>query len=137
RIINNHLEAAGENILFGGADPKIPDLVPSNIEIRNNHFYKNPAWRKPVLSTPGKPSASARSGGSLSAGTHYFKVVAVMATGGANVVSAPSAEAAVSVGSGGAVTLSWSSVKGADRYRVYRGTSSNGQSHYLESTSTS
>ncbi len=27
RIINNFLEATGENIMFGGADPKIPNLV--------------------------------------------------------------------------------------------------------------
>ena len=28
RIVNNYLEAAGENVMFGGADPRIPDLVP-------------------------------------------------------------------------------------------------------------
>src|SRR6266581_539031 len=32
-IANNYLEAAGENLLFGGADPSIPDLVPSDITI--------------------------------------------------------------------------------------------------------
>jgi hypothetical protein len=31
RIINNYLEGAGENVMFGGADPRIPDLVPSDI----------------------------------------------------------------------------------------------------------
>ena len=44
-IENNHLEAAGENIMFGGADPHITNLVPSDITIRGNHFYKNPAWK--------------------------------------------------------------------------------------------
>ena len=33
RIANNYLEAAGENVMFGGADPAIPDLVPADIEI--------------------------------------------------------------------------------------------------------
>lgn len=44
-IRNNYLEAAGENILFGGAAPAIPGLVPSDIEIRNNHFFKPFSWR--------------------------------------------------------------------------------------------
>ncbi len=45
KIINNYLEGAGENVMFGGADPSIPGLVPSDIEIRRNHFYKPLAWR--------------------------------------------------------------------------------------------
>lgn len=44
-IVNNYLEAAGENILFGGAAPAIPGLVPSDIEVRNNHFFKPFSWR--------------------------------------------------------------------------------------------
>ena len=44
KIANNYLEAAGENVMFGGADPKIADLVPSDIEIRHNHFFKPLAW---------------------------------------------------------------------------------------------
>ena len=46
RIANNYLEGAGENIMFGGADPKIPDLVPSDIEIVRNHLSKPLRWRK-------------------------------------------------------------------------------------------
>ena len=45
KIVNNYLEAAGENILFGGADTVHPNLVPSDIEIRNNYFYKPFAWK--------------------------------------------------------------------------------------------
>jgi hypothetical protein len=45
KIINNYLEASGENILFGGAAPAIPGLVPSDIEIRQNYFYKPWSWR--------------------------------------------------------------------------------------------
>lgn len=45
RIVNNYLEGAAENVLFGGADPSIPNLVPSDIEIRNNYFFKPVAWR--------------------------------------------------------------------------------------------
>jgi hypothetical protein len=44
-IANNYLEAAGENVLFGGADPKIAGLVPTNIAVRFNHFDKPLSWR--------------------------------------------------------------------------------------------
>jgi hypothetical protein len=43
-IENNYIEAAAENILFGGADPAIPNLVPSNITIRRNLITKPLAW---------------------------------------------------------------------------------------------
>jgi len=45
KIVNNYLEAAGENLMFGGGDPSISNLVPSDIEIRHNHFFKPTAWR--------------------------------------------------------------------------------------------
>ncbi|HEV2765206.1 MAG TPA: hypothetical protein VGV38_19645 [Pyrinomonadaceae bacterium] len=45
RIVNNYLEGAGENVMFGGADPSVPNLVPSDIEILGNHFSKPLAWR--------------------------------------------------------------------------------------------
>jgi hypothetical protein len=45
KIVNNYLEGAGENVMFGGADPGIPNLVPSDIEIRRNYMAKPVAWR--------------------------------------------------------------------------------------------
>src|SRR5205823_2322528 len=45
RIENNYLEGAGENIIFGGATAAVPNLVPSDIEIRRNHCRKPPEWR--------------------------------------------------------------------------------------------
>ena len=69
KIVNNYLEAAGENVMFGGGDPKITvanggisathravgcytgpalpgecGMLPSDIEIRGNHFYKPLSW---------------------------------------------------------------------------------------------
>ena len=44
-IENNYLEAAGENILFGGTDPNIPNLVASNIQLLRNYISKPTAWR--------------------------------------------------------------------------------------------
>jgi hypothetical protein len=45
-IINNYLEGAGENLMFGGAPPSIPGLVASDIEIRRNHLFKPLSWRR-------------------------------------------------------------------------------------------
>ena len=45
KIVNNTLEGAGENVMFGGADPRIPGLVPSDIEIRRNHFVTPASWK--------------------------------------------------------------------------------------------
>ncbi|MGC2238021.1 MAG: FG-GAP-like repeat-containing protein [Pyrinomonadaceae bacterium] len=43
-IENNYLEAASENILFGGSDPSISNLVPSDIVIRHNLVTKKLSW---------------------------------------------------------------------------------------------
>jgi hypothetical protein len=40
QIRNNYIEAAGENVMFGGADSSAATLVPTSIEIRDNHVYK-------------------------------------------------------------------------------------------------
>ena len=41
KIVNNFLEAASENILFGGGEAT---TTPADIEIRHNHFYKPAVW---------------------------------------------------------------------------------------------
>jgi hypothetical protein len=51
KITNNYLEASGENILFGGAERSIRDLVPSDIEVRRNNVAKPLAWK------PGEPES--------------------------------------------------------------------------------
>jgi hypothetical protein len=43
-ITNNYLEASGENFMLGGADPSIPNLVPSNITFTQNYLSKPLAW---------------------------------------------------------------------------------------------
>ena len=45
RIANNYLEGAGENVMFGGADPRITNLVPADIEIVGNTFAKPLQWK--------------------------------------------------------------------------------------------
>jgi len=55
KVVNNYLEGAGENLMFGGADPSIPDLVPSDIEIRGNHLFKPLSWRIGHPTYAGRP----------------------------------------------------------------------------------
>lgn len=45
KIVNNYLEGAAENIAFGGGDPVVPNLIPSDIEIRRNHIAKPMSWK--------------------------------------------------------------------------------------------
>jgi hypothetical protein len=44
-IVDNYLEAASENVMFGGADSKSPDRVPSDILVERNHFTKRLEWK--------------------------------------------------------------------------------------------
>jgi hypothetical protein len=43
KIVNNFLEASGENILLGGAPTS---YIPGDIEIRRNHMFKPLTWMK-------------------------------------------------------------------------------------------
>ena len=43
-IINNYIEAAAENILFGGAESRLK-LVPADSSVRDNHLNKPLSWK--------------------------------------------------------------------------------------------
>jgi uncharacterized protein (TIGR03437 family) len=43
-ITNNLLIGAGENVMFGGSPASIPNLIPSDITVRNNYFLKPLSW---------------------------------------------------------------------------------------------
>lgn len=43
-IENNRIEASGEGVLFGGADPRVRDVGPSDITVRRNYIFKPLAW---------------------------------------------------------------------------------------------
>jgi hypothetical protein len=49
KIVNNEVQASGENLMFTDG-PRIPNLVPSDIEIRGNHLDKPLNW------LPGSPT---------------------------------------------------------------------------------
>lgn len=117
-IENNYIEAAGENILFGGADPPIPGLVTEDIVVRHNYISRPMSWRDPIVPMP-QNVAVAPASGSLPAGTHSYRVVARRAAGGGSVArSTASAQATITVSGGGAL-VTWSAVPDAEEYVVY------------------
>ena len=43
-IENNYIEGSGQAIMFGGADPVITNVSPSDITIRHNYLFKPLSW---------------------------------------------------------------------------------------------
>ena len=118
-IENNYLEGAGENLLFGGDDPKITGLTPTGIVIRGNTLRKPVAWRDPIVPTPPPPVPIVTLGGSLAAGTYAYRVVAREPIAATTAKSLPSTEVTVTVSAGSRVSLAWTPVPGATDYVVY------------------
>jgi hypothetical protein len=44
-IDNNAIIGSGENLMFGGADPAIPELIPADVTVSRNYFFKPLEWR--------------------------------------------------------------------------------------------
>jgi hypothetical protein len=84
------------------------------------------------LTIAGTPAAApATTGGTLAAGTYYYKITALNAAG----ESIPSAEvSATTTGSTGSVVLTWTATAGATSYKIYKGTTAGGESSYFTST---
>lgn len=136
-IENNYLEAAGENVMFGGADPFIANLVSEDVTIRGNHFSRPMSWREPMVPTPVGLSGTASTGGALAAGTHSYRVVARRRIGGGVVArSTASTEISVTVAAGGVAHLTWTAVPDTLEYYVY-GRSPAGVSQNWTATSNS
>jgi PKD repeat protein len=136
-IENNYLEAAGENLLFGGSDPAILNLVADGIVIRRNLFSRPMSWMQPIVAAPGSVTAAAQTGGTLAAGTYAYRVIARRPAGPMYVArSTASAEAAATVAAaGGAIRIRWAAVPDAADYRVY-GRTPGGQTMYWTVTGT-
>jgi Right handed beta helix region len=123
-IENNYLEAAGENVMFGGGVPSISGLVPEGITIRRNALSKPVTWRSPIVQAPERLLTKAiRTGGSLGPGAYIYSVVSEKPSGqGTTAVSVPSTPSEVTLGetTSASVSLEWQGVPGASGYRVYR-----------------
>jgi len=136
-IENNYIEGAAENFLIGGDDPKIPNLIPTNITFRGNYLSKPVAWRGAIVPTPtGVAASGATGGGTLAAGSYSYVVVARLPAGQTTIASsAASAAAGVTLAAAGSVIVSWTAVTGATEYRVY-GRAPGAPSQYWTTTAT-
>jgi hypothetical protein len=52
KIVNNLLSATTEDVMFGGAGGVNNTYIPSDIEIRNNHFFKPLSWLRAGVTLP-------------------------------------------------------------------------------------
>lgn len=87
------------------------------------------------LAIPDNVAATPTTGGSLSANTYYFMIVAVDVVGG---TTTPSDEVSCVISGGNnRCALTWDAVTGAASYRIYKGTSSEGQDKYKTSSTNS
>ncbi len=120
-IENNYLEAAGENLLLGGSDPRIPGLVTENVAFRFNHVAKPLSWRNAIVPAPTGVAASViEGGGTLAGGTYRYRIVARRPVGGGTLGSSPaSAEVSATLVNPGAIALTWQAVADATEYTVY------------------
>jgi hypothetical protein len=135
-IENNYLEAAGEVVMFGGDDPKIPGLTPSDIVFRGNVLSRPLSWRDPLVPAPTSPRASLTADGILAPGTYAYRVVARRVIGGMTARSLATAEASIVLGETGGVLVQWDAVPGATEYLVY-GRTAGAQGQYWRTTGTS
>ena len=55
QITNNYLEAGTETVAFGGAQPAIQGVIPSDISIQNNYLFKPLSWEPGSSSYAGVP----------------------------------------------------------------------------------
>jgi hypothetical protein len=118
-IENNYLEGAGENVLFGGADPAISGLAASDVVFRRNYVSKPVAWRDPIIPTPTALTVSASSDGTLAAGRLTYLVVARRHVGQGAMGSSTAASVGVDVPANGSVRLRWAAVPDATQYQVF------------------
>lgn len=135
-IENNYLEGAGEVVMFGGDDPRIPSLVPSDIVLRGNTLTRPVAWRQPIVAPPANTRLAVAGAGQLPAGTYAYRVVARRVAGGTTMRSVAAAQASLAAPAGSAIEVRWDPVEHATEYLVY-GRTPNGQNQYWKTTATS
>jgi hypothetical protein len=142
KINNNYLEASGENVMFGGADPSIPELVPSDIEFRLNHCAKPLSWKDGILARPeGVVASGAVAFGKLTpTATYYYRISARGRAGYSSVAtSVASDEVTLTLAPDQtSASIAWNPIERATEYYVYRTSdnpSSTSRTWVLEKTS--
>jgi len=84
----------------------------------------------PDVSAPSNVAATAANGGTIADDTYYYSVAAFDGKYWSHIST--EVEIDVSESDQGKVTLNWSAVTGAIKYRIYRGTTSGTYDHYID-----
>ena len=105
----------------------------ARIFINNGNLRLLSPISAPAGTPTGTPSAS---GGTLSSGNYFAKIVAVDGYGGLTAASTETASVAVT-GPTGSITWNWTASTGAVSYRIYVGPVTNGQATYFTSSTNS
>src|SRR5205823_1492387 len=82
----------------------------------------------PFSPTAQNLTAAVATGGTLAKGTYYYVVTALLK---GSLETAASAQSSTTLASDGSITLGWAAVPLASVYRVYRGSSSGGETGYF------
>jgi hypothetical protein len=110
--------------------------IPSDLSIRRNYFWKDPAWMNNILATPVISSATpSTSSGSLPAATYYYRVQATYCCyQTSRIYSTAATEVSAVLSATGKVTVSWGAVSGPSyiTYRVFRSTASGVFAGYID-----
>lgn len=99
------------------------DSVPDTILIEGNHIAKQVSWATGPLAKPILPAPIASTaGGTLPAGTYYYRVQAFSINGynGMTVYSDVSDEQSVTLSATGTITLDWADGAGETGWRIWR-----------------
>lgn len=111
--------------------------MPTYVALRS--FNSSNSVRVPAVGAVAAPGTitptGSNSGGSLATATYYYKVTAVGAFG--ETTPATEVNSGARTGPSASCALAWAAVPNASSYRIYIGTSSNGQTGYFTSTTNS
>jgi hypothetical protein len=124
---------SGLDVTFSPALPGVPDVpgdvdwgfINTNLVFTKNYLTRPLADRNEILPAPGNPAATCfTTGGTMAAGTYYYKVASkVLTNSDASLpaVSPISIEVNCTIASGttGSVQISWTDVAGDEGYYVY------------------
>jgi hypothetical protein len=127
-----HVRRLQVEVLFGSG-------VSCGISTQNNHIIIEDIRIWHTATAPNAPAnviaTPSSSGGTLVAGTYFYKVFGVDST--SSLTGASSEVSATTTGSTGSVALSWDAMSGAVSYRIYAGTRAGAEFHYITSGGTS
>lgn len=92
------------------------------LDFEKNYVTKNVNWRNPIVASPTSVSATpSATGGTMTAGTNFYRIVAKLQTTNSNIAQSTwtTETSAVTTGSTASVALSWTPPANVDSYEIH------------------